>query len=68
MAAFLYLDGAQVGSVTPPAGWSFGPGNPFQVARSSDSFWRGFNGSVGEVRMYNRVLGQDEIRALYSSY
>lgn len=30
--------------------------------------WRGFNGTIDEVRIYNRALSSSEIAALYNSY
>ena len=61
----LYLNGVQVSTVTTAHG-SIINGYPLQIAKSSytDRF---FNGSVSDVRIFNRALSLEEVKLLYEN-
>ncbi|HEX6685136.1 MAG TPA: LamG-like jellyroll fold domain-containing protein [Candidatus Limnocylindrales bacterium] len=60
----LYVDGVRVGSIAHPNAWA--AAGPLTIGRS---MWAGqpvdfFPGGIDDVRAYNRMLTDDEIRAL----
>lgn len=65
--ANLYVDGVLASIFTPPAGWSFAAGSSLRLGQAPDSFWALFNGSVDNVRVYNRVLSATEVQTLYQA-
>lgn len=60
----LYINGTQVASGGPSYTMDQS-GNPLQVGRWPDQDGNGINGSIDDLRIYNRSLSQDEIRAIY---
>lgn len=65
---YVYLDGAQVSTLTPPVGWSFATSSPVRLAKAVDSFWSLFGGNIDDVRIYNRVLTPAQVKQLNDSY
>ena len=63
----IYIDGAFSASVMVTNAWSWPTGQPIELGRSHDSYWRLFDGSMDDFRMYNRVLTTTEIGQVYAS-
>jgi hypothetical protein len=60
----VYIDGALLTSATASGAWAFNSNQP-QWGKSGDSFFVKFLGSMGDARIYNRILSASEIRQLY---
>ncbi len=60
----LYFDGELVGSVIVQEDLSVGNNSSFYVGREAYNHF--LNGSIDEVRVYNRALSPREVRALYN--
>lgn len=60
--ATLYVNGILVASENKPS-WNNMPAN-FHIG-SLDNWTSWFNGAIDDIRIYNRVLSQDEILSLY---
>jgi hypothetical protein len=62
----VYLDGSSIGS---PANWDYdiAYGNEGLRIGNIDEAPQYFNGSIDEVRIYNRVLGPTEIQEMYNA-
>ena len=63
--AIAYLNGEVVGTDTVASGALDTTSQPFQIGRRGTVQY--FDGSIDEVRVYNRALTQAEITALYNS-
>lgn len=64
----LYLNGAEVGSTTPVTSL-IQTSEPMVIGsriKSSVNYDLNFNGSIDDVRMYNRALNREEIGLLYN--
>jgi type II secretory pathway pseudopilin PulG len=59
-----YMDGATPTTVTAPCTVNSSTGNGFSLGVGR---WGYYNGSLDDVRVYNRVLSADEIKQLYQS-
>lgn len=57
----VYIDGAVSGSRTNSAPWAWPPSQPIELGLSDDPFWYGFDGTLDEVRFYNRALTTAEV-------
>lgn len=68
VTATLYVDGVSECTIIPPAGWSFYASSPLMIGSSSDGWWQPFNGSLDNVRVYNRALSAAEVQTLYQQY
>jgi hypothetical protein len=62
----LFVDGVSVATATASATWSFSTSVGQSWAKSSDSFFVKFLGSMSDARLYNRILTPTEIRQLYN--
>jgi len=63
----IYLNGVVDASSTIYYQAAYGPGSDSLIGVKDDSGYdQYFNGSIDEVRIYNRALSQDEISELYS--
>jgi hypothetical protein len=60
-AITLYIDGTQDATQVNSAPWSWPPAQPIELGRSHDGYWRIFNGSMDDVRIYNTMLSAAEI-------
>ncbi|MFA7171216.1 MAG: LamG domain-containing protein [Candidatus Paceibacterota bacterium] len=64
---YLYVDGILVDSNTGAATYNISNDRKLRIgARDIDSSLLPFNGSIDDVRIYNRALSEDEIRQLYN--
>jgi hypothetical protein len=68
----LYVDGVEVGAGTPTnliINYSLPTNSAFYIGRYVAPQWctLGFNGSIDEVRVFNRALSASEILAIYQS-
>ncbi len=65
-----------VNGVEKPGSWIFGDGNtpatlnddPLYIGTGNTNLLNGFNGVIDEVCIYNRALGDDEIKAHYEEF
>ena len=66
---FVYVDGIQENSLTDPSVGNLATENPLIIGAhgqaTASTQW--FNGSLDDVRVYNRALSASEIQALYKS-
>ena len=62
----LYLDGSEENSENIPGGIGYDPSNE-EAIRIGGKTGNEWNGSIDEVRIYNRALSAAEIRKLYES-
>ena len=60
----LYVDGISQGSTLYTVGPLPKPTGPLMLGGGADNF---FNGIIGELKVYDRALGADEVMALYSN-
>lgn len=60
-AITLYIDGTQDATQANSAAWNWPPAQPIELGRSHDGYWRIFNGSMDDVRIYNTMLSAAEI-------
>ncbi len=68
--AALYIDGALSVSNANVAAWAWTPGATLEFGADSlydGGFWRNYNGSMDDVRIYNRVLTPAEISSVFTS-
>jgi len=61
----VWVDGAYAGAWDGALGSLSNPSKAFEIGRSFDSSY--FNGSISEVKIWNRELSAVEVRALYNS-
>jgi hypothetical protein len=61
----LYVNGAPIGTYLSGGPWPTGPANNLRMGVASNILQAFFNGILDEVRIYNRVLTQDDITTLY---
>jgi hypothetical protein len=67
---YLYLDGVLMGqtsNVNPWPGTSYWPTNQLNIGRNNNNVMYYFSGSIGPVRIYNRVLTQAEVLQNYNA-
>ena len=65
-AGYIYVDGRLEGSATNPAtGSCDGNARTFIGGRDAITSPLSFNGSIDEVRIYNRALSESEVKELY---
>ncbi len=69
---YCYLDGVQIGSrdISAIAGQDFSLNRPFRIGSyndGSDNPTAVFNGTIDDVRIYNRALSADEIKMAYNA-
>ena len=62
----LYVDGALATTANNTAAWGgaangWTSGQPIEIGRSHDSYWRKYNGLLDDIRFYNRNLTATEI-------
>jgi hypothetical protein len=57
----LYIDGVTDTQQANSKAWSWAAGQQIEIGRSHDSFWQAYNGLLGDVRFYNRVLTEAEV-------
>ncbi len=62
----LYIDGMLDASQTNSTAWSWTPSQQIELGRSHDPFWRAFNGSMDDVRIYNTMLTAAQIDEVYT--
>ena len=67
VSAILYIDGTQRATGTGTAGQTLPRIKDLTVANSGDT-GRGFAGHVGDIRIYDKVLVQSEITALFTNF
>ncbi len=56
----VYIDGVPDSQVAGDA-WTWATGQPFNLAWINDSYWELFNGTLDDVRLYNRILTDGEV-------
>ena len=56
----VYIDGVLDSQVAGGA-WAWATGQPFNLGQINDSYWEIFNGSLDDVRLYNRILTDSEV-------
>jgi hypothetical protein len=61
----LYIDGVQDATQANSGPWSWPPAQPIELGRSHDGFWRIFNGSMDDVRVYNTMLTAQQISDVF---
>lgn len=64
--SYLYVNGSQVNSVSQSGIMANKSGHVQIAARTNNNSQRYFNGSMDEVRIYNRALSSSEISEIYS--
>ncbi len=57
----VYVDGAISGSSSNSATWAWPADDQIELGLSHDAYWFGFQGSLDEVRFYNRPLSAAEV-------
>jgi hypothetical protein len=62
----LYINGSLIGTANQPA-VAATTGN-LEIGQQKSGFSRWFNGSIDDVRIYNRALSASEVTALYMEY
>ncbi len=61
----LYIDGVQDATQANTTSWSWPPAQPIELGRSHDGYWRVFNGSMDDVRVYNTMLTAQQIADVF---
>ncbi len=61
----LYVNGAPIGTYVIVQPWSTGSANNLRMGAPTDQLNYLYNGILDEVRIYNRVLTEDEIQELF---
>jgi len=64
-AITLFIDGVQDATQVNSAGWNWPPAQPIELGRSHDGYWRIFNGSMDDVRVYNTMLTGQQIADVF---
>ena len=64
--ANLYVNGVWRASGTGTSGQTLLHSKTLTIGQSGDGAARGFGGNLADIRIYNRVLSQDEINTLYN--
>ncbi len=59
----VYFDGSLVTSSTSPT-FTMSSQN-LRIGRSVDTYWETYKGSIDDIRIYNRILSSQEVKALY---
>ena len=57
----LFIDGVQDATQANTAPWNWAPAQPIELGRSHDGYWRIFNGSMDDVRVYDTMLTAQQI-------
>jgi len=65
-AITLYIDGVQDATQANSAAWNWPPAQPIELGRSHDGYWRIFNGSMDDVRVYNTMLTAEQIGQVFA--
>jgi hypothetical protein len=65
-AITLYIDGVQDATQANSAAWNWPPAQPIELGRSHDGYWRIFNGSMDDVRVYNTMLTAEQIAQVFA--
>jgi hypothetical protein len=65
-AITLYIDGTQDATQANSSAWNWPPAQPIELGRSHDGYWRIFNGSMDDVRIYNTMLTAEQIGQVYA--
>ena len=68
--AALYIDGTLSVSNANVAAWSWTPGATLEFGADrlyDGGYWRNYNGSLDDVRIYNRILTPAEINSVFTS-
>lgn len=63
----IYIDGVLAGSTTVAQGWTWPSGQPIELGKSHDGYWKKLNGQMDDFRIYNRILEPEEIGQAFSS-
>jgi hypothetical protein len=63
----LYIDGVQDATQANSVSWSWPPAQPIELGRSHDGYWRIFNGSMDDVRVYNTMLTAEQIADVFAN-
>jgi hypothetical protein len=64
-AITLFIDGVQDATQVNSAGWNWPPAQPIELGRSHDGYWRIYNGSMDDVRVYNTMLTGQQIADVF---
>jgi hypothetical protein len=57
----VYVNGAMNNSSMNNSAWTWPVGQPIELGRSHDGYWKKFNGLLDDVRLYKRVLTDTEV-------
>lgn len=57
----IYVDGVMSGSGANAKAWWWPAGMNMLLGKSRDAYWKKLNGSLNDVRWYNRVLSEEEL-------
>ena len=57
----IYVDGQFAASNTNSAPWTWDPVKEIELGKTSDTFWRRFNGFLDDVQFYYRILSAAEV-------
>ncbi len=63
----IYIDGVFNTSNPNTAAWSWPAGQPIELGRSHDGYWKRYDGLMDDFRIYNRVLTDTEITQVFTS-
>ena len=62
-----YINGVSIGSYSNTANYISSSGQNFYIGDVNTFFAKKFNGSIDEVRIYNRALSAEEIAVMYNT-
>jgi len=60
----VYVDGTAVGTNANAGAWTWPAGQPIELGKSHDEYWRTFAGDLDDFRFYSRILTEAEIASL----
>lgn len=63
----LYIDGLLQSSAFNSAAWSWPAGQPLEIGKSHDGYWRAYDGQLDDFRFYSRILTDAEITSTFNS-
>jgi hypothetical protein len=65
--AAVFVDGALDTTNSNGSAWATPVGKPIEFGYSTDSTFRAYNGLLGDIRIYNRILATNEIASVFQT-
>ena len=63
----IYIDGVLAGSQANTTNWAWPAGQQIELGKSHDTYWKRFDGSMDDFRIYSRILTATEIASVTAS-